>query len=134
MSTPKRTKKSPAKKAPTTLAGKELVDHIVEAALSKKAEQVTVLDMGGASSLCDYMVIATGDNPFQARAIGREIIDVLTEKKTKPFLVEGLEDGRWVIVDFTDVLVHVFTRELRRFYAIEELWPSAGRTDFSEEA
>jgi ribosome-associated protein len=131
----KTTKKTagPRTKVIRSLGGKKLVDEIVEAALVKKAERITVLDMGGASSLCDWMVICQGDNPFQCKAIANSIIDEHVEKKTKPYLVEGLPEGRWVIVDFSDVLVHVFTRELRRYYAIEELWPAVGRTEIAEE-
>lgn len=131
-------KTRPAKKAKSaplrSLAGKKLVDEIVSAVQEKKAEKITILDLGGASSLCDWMVICQGDNTFQCRAIARGVVDALTEKRTKPYLVEGIEEGRWVLVDFTDVVLHVFTRDLRRYYAIEEIWPAAGRSSVAEDA
>lgn len=132
MNTSKKSKQSRVK-TPRSLGGRKLVDEIVEAALVKKAERISVLDFDGASNLCDWMIICQGDNPFQCRAIANSIIDALAERKTKPYIVEGLQEGRWVIVDFTDVLVHVFTHELRRYYAIEDLWPAAGRTDIARE-
>jgi ribosome-associated protein len=110
-----------------SLAGKKLVEVVAKAAHVKKAEDVLALNVEQVSSLCDWMVICTGDNQFHTRAIANSIIEDLSEKGTRPYLVEGLEDGRWVIVDFTDVIVHVFIPELRRYYALEELFPAAAR-------
>jgi ribosome-associated protein len=115
-----------------SLRGKKLVDEAVKAAFIKKAERVTVLHVEQLSSLCDWMVLCEGDNQFHTRAIANSIIDILTEKHTKPFLVEGVEEGRWAIVDFTDVIVHVFIPELRKHYALEDLWPAAARFNVEE--
>jgi ribosome-associated protein len=115
-----------------SLAGKKLVDAVAQAAFAKKAERLTVLNVEQVSSLCDWIVICQGDNQFHTRAIANSIIEELAQKRTKPYVIEGLENGRWVIVDFTDVLVHIFIPELRKYYALEDLWPAAARFQITE--
>ena len=114
------------------LAGKKLVDAAAAAAFAKKAERLTALHVEQVSSLCDWIVICQGDNQFHTRAIAHSIIETLKEKNTTPYVIEGMEGGRWVIVDFTDVLVHIFIPELRKYYALEDLWPAAARFNITE--
>ena len=121
------------KKPKGPLTGRKLADTIAAAALAKKAERIIILNVEHVSSLCDWMVICQGNNPFQTRAIADSIITVCSTRNTVPYLCEGLEGGRWIVVDFSDVLVHVFLPQLRAYYAIEDLWPSAARFPVLEE-
>jgi ribosome-associated protein len=94
-------------------------------ALDKKAFDVKILDLTGISSICDYFVIASGDADVQVRAIGRHVYDELAKEGHKPISREGISEGNWVLLDYVDVIVHVFYEPTRRFYALEKLWGDA---------
>jgi len=94
-------------------------------ALEKKAFDVKILNLIGLSSICDYFVIASGDADIQVRAIGRHIYDELAKQGYKPISREGVNEGNWVLLDYVDVIVHVFYEPTRRFYALEKLWGDA---------
>jgi len=106
------------------LAGRELVDSIVEHAQSKKAAGITVLDVRGTSTVSDWLVICQGENPIHNRAIYDTVAVELKKQKTSPYLYEGHEEGRWIVIDYVDVVVHVLMPHLRKYYALEDLWKS----------
>jgi ribosome-associated protein len=110
---------------PTALA-------IARAALDKKAEDVTVLDVRGLTSYADYFVVVTADSDRQASAIADHVEDSMKELGVSKVGVEGYETGRWILVDYGDVVAHVMNRESRGFYDLEGLWADAPR--FSVEA
>lgn len=97
----------------------------VETALDKKAEDVIALDVRELTSFADTFVIATGTSDRHVRAIVDGIVEALTRAGEPPLGVEGTEEGRWVLIDATDVIVHVFQREARQLYALERLWSDA---------
>jgi ribosome-associated protein len=98
----------------------------VAAALDKKAMNLDVLSVGALTSIADYFIIASASNERQAAAIADNVVDQLkAELDVRPLLVEGTVPGRWVLVDFGDFIVHVFTEEMRRFYGLERLWGDA---------
>jgi ribosome-associated protein len=106
----------------------------VRAALDKKAIDVVVLDLRKAGGFTDYFVLCTGGNPRQIQAIADGVEDTLrSELKEKPALVEGVERSEWVLIDYFNFVVHVFSRDCRSFYGLERLWGSAVRHEFSEE-
>ena len=105
---------------PTALA-------IAKAALDKKAEDVTVLDVRGLTSYADYFVVVTADSDRQASAIADHIEQTMKEQGVTKVGVEGYESGRWVLVDYGDVVAHVMNRESRGFYDLEGLWADAPR-------
>ena len=106
----------------------------VRAALDKKAMDVVVLDLRKAGGFTDYFVLCTGGNPRQIQAIADGVEDTLrSELKEKPALVEGVERSEWVLLDYFNFVVHVFSRDCRAFYGLERLWGSAVRHEFSEE-
>jgi len=105
---------------PTALA-------IARAALDKKAEDVTVLDVRGLSSYADYFVIATADSDRQASAIADHVEETMKSQGFSKVGVEGYETGRWILVDYGDVIAHVMNRETRGFYDLEGLWADAPR-------
>ena len=102
-------------------------------ALEKKALDVKILTLKDLSSICDYFVIASGEADIQVKAIGRHIHDELAEIGYKPISREGINDGNWVLLDYIDVVVHVFYESTRRFYALEKLWGDAPTEDITDE-
>ena len=106
----------------------------VRAALDKKAMDVVVLDLRKAGGFTDYFVVCTGGNPRQIQAIADGVEDTLrTELREKPALVEGVERSEWILLDYFNFVVHVFSRDCRAFYGLERLWGSAVRHELSEE-
>lgn len=98
----------------------------VEAALDKKATELDVLAVGELTSIADYFIIMSAGNERQAQAIADNIVSRLKEELgVKPLLVEGTTPGRWVLLDFGDFIVHIFTEDVRRFYGLERLWGDA---------
>lgn len=97
------------------------------AADDRKGERTTVLDLRGISFVTDYFVITNGINPRQVRAITDEIAKSAREGGFKRMGSEGTPDGRWVLMDYGDVVVHVFDAEARHFYDLEHLWSDAKR-------
>jgi ribosome-associated protein len=103
------------------------VRRAADLALERKALGVVVLDLRGISSATDYFVICSGTSDIHVRAVAEHIIDALKERKIRPGHVEGLEGGRWVLVDYIDFVVHVFHPSARDFYQLETLWGDAPR-------
>ena len=101
-----------------------------------RCRAVAVLDLRGLSPVTDFFVVATGSSPRQMRAVADRCIDAGKELKEKPFgvegteTVEGAEANRWVLVDYVDVVVHVFTDDSRAYYDLELLWGDAPRIDW----
>ena len=93
-------------------------------ALDKKAFDVKVLDIRGLSTIADYLVIATGTSDKQVIAIADSIRTGL-KKYGKAIDMEGAKEGKWIVIDYGDVLVHVFLEEFRRYYNLDELWGAA---------
>ena len=100
-------------------------DAIGEAALALKAQDLVALDVSQLTSYADTLVLATGGSNRQTRAIADSIIKAATGWGEKPIGVEGYDEGRWVLIDFGDMIVHVFQAELREFYDLERLWSDA---------
>ena len=95
-------------------------------ALEKKALNVKLLEVRGISSLTDYLLLASGTSDRHVQAVAEEVRVGLKQKHTTaPLAVEGLDDGRWVLIDYGDVMVHVFQPEVRDFYDLEGLWSEA---------
>lgn len=98
---------------------------VAEAALERNARFPTILDLRGLSDVTDFFVIATGDSDTHARAISENILDRTREDGFRPVGVEGLNQGRWVLMDYVGLIVHVFLGEVREFYRLERLWGDA---------
>lgn len=92
-----------------------------------KAHDVLVLDLRGISTATDYFVIASGTSDVQVKAIAEHVVDELKKDGARPQHVEGLKGGRWVLIDYVDVVVHVFHPQARHFYQLENLWGDAPR-------
>ncbi len=100
---------------------------IAQAGLDKKAEDVLVLDVRGLTSYADYFVLMTADSDRQAGAIADAVDERLKALGATKVGVEGYESGRWILIDYGDVVAHVFNRDARGFYDLEGLWADAPR-------
>lgn len=109
------------------------VTRAAELALERKAEDVVVLDLRGINSATDFFVLATGKSDVQVKAIAEHVRDELRGAGVRADHVEGLDTGRWVLMDFIDFVVHVFHPESRSFYQLEALWGDAPRIEFEDE-
>jgi ribosome-associated protein len=107
----------------------------VEAARDKKAIDVVVLDLRKAGGFTDYFVVCTGANARQITAIADAVRDTLKrDLGERPALAEGLEKSEWILLDYFNFVVHVFSRECRSFYDLERLWGNAARHEFRDES
>lgn len=98
---------------------------VVEALEDRKAVDVVVLDLRSLSDATDFFVIASGTSDTHVRSVAQHVADRMTELGRKPHHVEGLSAGRWALLDFVDLVVHVFHPTLREFYQLERLWADA---------
>jgi ribosome-associated protein len=108
-------------------AARERATAIAVAALDKKAVGVEILDVAGKVDYADFLVIMTGRSDRHAQALAQGIEEALKKKGVRPMSVEGLPHGSWVLMDFGDVVVHVFRDETRQLYDLEGLWLDARR-------
>jgi ribosome-associated protein len=109
--------------------GLEKARVIVDAALERKAEDILVLDVRGLTSFADVFVLLTGRSDRQVRSIADNIARTLKSWGDKPIGVEGMDDGRWVLLDCNDVVVHAFEPDTREHYDLERLWDDAPRIE-----
>ncbi len=105
--------------------GLKLAYQAAELMFEKKAEFVTIADLSGLSAVTDYFVICTAGSDIQARAIGDHVEDSLLKIGERAHHKEGFESARWLLLDYIDVIVHVFQKEAREFYDLERLWGDA---------
>ncbi|MEM8613200.1 MAG: ribosome silencing factor [Cyanobacteria bacterium P01_H01_bin.105] len=104
---------------------------IANAADDRKAEDISILQVGDASYLADYFVIATGFTNVQVRAIARSIESTLeTDHGRSPLRTEGTEEGKWVIYDYGEVIAHIFQPRERDYYDLEAFWGHVKRVEF----
>lgn len=110
---------------------KQLVETIIKGIQEKKGQDISVVDLSGIDgAIADNFIICQGNSPSQVEAITESIGDVVrTDQKEKPLNVIGLETGQWVAMDYSDVLVHIFLPEVRKFYDLENLWEDAKLTN-----
>jgi ribosome-associated protein len=122
-----KSERRPKKSAPARLPAQ--VKSAAEAAADKKAIDLVVLDLRKASAFTDFFVICTGANVRQVQAIADGVQETLRATGLRPSLVEGYERGQWVLIDYFDFIVHVFSPSTREFYGLERLWGDAKTID-----
>lgn len=114
--------------------GSDLVRAAAAAASSKKAERIVILDVSKQLVITDYFLICSGSSDRQVKSIADEVQKVLAaDMNVKPFRREGEREGRWVLLDYVDFVVHVFHKEDRDYYDLERLWSDAPKTEYEEE-
>lgn len=115
------------------LSGSEIAEIGVEAALDRKANEVVALDLRGLSSVADFFIICSGNSDTHVEGIANIIEEKLDEHGAKLWHREGGKGASWILLDYIDVIVHIFTEEAREFYSLERLWGDAPRTEYDEE-
>ncbi len=117
------------------LSSKQLAIAICKALADKRGKDIVSLYVREKTDLCDYFIIASGSNAPQIKAMG-ERVEELVEREygIVPTRTEGVRDGRWAVIDYADVIVHIFNDETRLFYHLERLWTDGGNLQkFNEE-
>ena len=107
---------------------KKQVQQAIHACQEKKAEEISILELEkGSGAFTDYFVLCSGTNPRQIQAIADEVEDKLEKTGLRPTHVEGYRQAEWVLLDYVDFVVHVFSEKARKYYDLERLWKSAKR-------
>ncbi|MBE6559122.1 MAG: ribosome silencing factor [Ruminococcaceae bacterium] len=110
---------------PDPLAGADprtLADAIAEFLDNKRARDVKVIPMEGKTDICDFMVLATGTSSTHVQALGGEVEYQMSRRMVEPIHVEGRDNHAWIVLDYSHVLVHIFTKETREFYNLDRLY------------
>lgn len=103
---------------------------VVEALSEKKGDDTVVLDLRGLTQIADYFIICTGSSVPHIRALSDGVESKLKESKIKPLHIEGQRNNSWIILDYGDILVHIFNPETREYYELERFWLDARRITF----
>jgi len=104
----------------------------IEAALDKKAQDAVVIELGEICSFTDYFLICTGTSTRHNQTIAEHIEETLKKQGVRPLHVEGLPEGEWILLDYVDFVVHIFSSRAREFYDLERLWRAGKRRDAHE--
>ena len=115
------------------LSAREAAIECARIADSKRAERVVILDVSQTIVITDFFVICSGSNRRQVQSIADEIMERMKEGGLPKIGVEGYAEGRWVLMDFQDVIIHLFLDEVRGYYDLEILWGDAPRVEFKAE-
>lgn len=97
----------------------------IEQLQSRKAEDIAVIDLRGIADFSDYFILCTGTSDTQVRALADAVLEGLKAEGHRPWQVEGYDTRKWILIDFVDVVVHIFQPEARQFYSLERLWGDA---------
>ena len=109
------------------------VSEAINACQEKKAEEITILELEqGSGAFTDYFVVCSGTNPRQIQAISDEVENRLEAAGLRPNNIEGYKQAEWVLLDYVDFVVHIFTEKSRKFYDLERLWKSAKKLEASD--
>ncbi|GEK92069.1 ribosome silencing factor [Alkalibacterium kapii] len=109
-----------------------ILERVVKAADSKQANDIVALDMKKVSLLADYFVILDANNERQLNAIAQNVLEEAAKNKREIKRIEGKDEGKWILIDLGDVVVHLFNREERELYKLERLWSDADYVDIQE--
>ena len=113
----------------TNMTVEQMTKIVYDAIDDKLGQDISIINIGKVSSLCDYFVIATDGSTRQVKAIADNVQDALTEYGIEPRSKEGYQTQNWILLDYGDVMVHVFDEENRGFYNLEKLWKDAPYVD-----
>lgn len=113
------------------MTSRELVESAVKVLDTRKAEDIKVIDIGGISIIADYFLIASGNSTTQVRSLSDELQEKLSLLGVEPRRVEGVQSASWIILDYGDVILHVFYKETRQFFNLERLWADGKTVDIS---
>lgn len=111
---------------------KDLVKIAYQALDDKKAEDIRVIEIGSVSTIADYFIIANGTNPNQVNALVDSAEEALAREDVHPRRIEGLGNSSWVLMDYGDMIIHIFSKEDRAFYDLERIWRDGKSIDAKE--
>ncbi len=111
-----------------------LLRRAADAALSKKARDPVALDLRDLDGVCDYFLICSASSEVQVKAVADAVWDQLRQIGVRPWHIEGLEGRRWVLLDYVEVVVHVFHERTREYYMLDRLWGDARSVDLGLES
>ena len=114
------------------MESKEKAKTIASLLDDKLAADIAVLNMEGISLLADYFILATGKNTRQNKALQGYIEEAMTKEGMEPLQIEGQGSGEWILLDYGDVIIHLFTEEQRSYYDLERLWKDAARVEITQ--
>lgn len=100
-----------------------------EALDDKKADNIVILNIGEVSVIADYFIIASGGNPSQINALVDSVEEKLSELNVKPVNIEGIQNASWVLMDYGDIIIHIFSKNDREFYNLERIWADCKEVD-----
>lgn len=112
-------------------SGFNMAKRLYDAALDAKAEDVVVLDVRGISGFADYFIIMSGRSSRHVQGLATVLDKEVSQKRLRKSSTEGFDEGRWVLLDFNDVIVHIFYQEDRNFYDLEGLWHDAPKVEMA---
>jgi len=102
------------------------VEHIINLIMEKKGEEILVIDLRGVTSISDFFIIATGNSSVHVKAIAEEIFEKMKKvHNSVPWHTEGYEARKWILLDYVDIVVHIFDHDTRSYYSLEKLWEDA---------
>ncbi len=115
-------------------SSEQLVKAVVSGIQEKKGGNITVLDLRNIENMiAEYFIICEGESNVHVDAVSDSVEEIVRrDAGEKPFHIEGKENAQWILLDYMDVVVHVFQKPVRKFYSLEELWADARRTDVEE--
>src|SRR3989442_5957928 len=108
------------------------LSEAIEAALDKKAQDAVVLELGEVCSFTDYFLICTGTSTRHNQTIAEYIAEILKRQGVRPLHIEGHTEGEWILLDYVDFVIHIFSARAREFYDLERLWRAGKRRDAHE--
>ena len=111
---------------------REMAKLACEALADKKGEDIRVIDIAGISVLADYFIIASGNSSTQTRTLAEEVEYQMSQAGVEPNRKEGYNGSNWVILDYGDIVVHIFYKETRDYYQLERLWADGEKIDIEE--
>ncbi len=114
-------------------AAVEILETAARAAMAKKARQPVALDLRELGDVCDYFLIVSAASEVQVKAVAEAVEEKLRERGMRPWHVEGLAGRRWVLLDYVEVVVHVFHEKTREYYLLDRLWGDARSVDLGLE-
>ena len=108
---------------------KDMLKVIIDALQDKKAEDIRVIDISNVSVIADYFIIASGGSPSQINALVDSVEEKLAELNVKPVNIEGIQNASWVLMDYGDIIIHIFSKNDREFYNLERIWADCKEVD-----
>lgn len=113
------------------MSSEDLATKIVKVLDSKKGIGITGIDIRALTTIGDYFLLVTGTSSPHVKALAEEVEDALSKEGIEPRRIEGAQSATWILMDYQDVILHIFTKETREFYNMERLWADAPRMDLS---